>query len=128
MKRKGGELMSDGKNGFSDFTEFDFKPIGMAIKKARESQGITREQLSEKIDYAPRHIQAIENEGQIPSLQLFIQLVTMFDISVDQYIFPNKKAEKSTARRQLDALLDTLSEKELLVVEATVIGLCKAKE
>ena len=51
--------MSDGKNGFSDFTEFDFKPIGMAIKKARESQGITREQLSEKIDYAPRHIQAI---------------------------------------------------------------------
>ena len=50
--------MSDGKNGFSDFTEFDFKPIGMAIKKARESQGITREQLSEKIDYAPRHIQA----------------------------------------------------------------------
>ena len=120
--------MSDGKNGFSDFTEFDFKPIGMAIKKARESQGITREQLSEKIDYAPRHIQAIENEGQIPSLQLFIQLVTMFDISVDQYIFPNKKAEKSTARRQLDALLDTLSEKELLVVEATVIGLCKAKE
>lgn len=120
--------MSDGKNGFSNFSEFDFKPIGQAIKKAREARGVTREQLSEKIDYAPRHIQAIENEGQMPSFQLFIQLVTMFDISVDQYIFPEKAMGKSTTRRQLDALLDILSERELLVVEATVQGLCKAKE
>lgn len=120
--------MSDGRNGFSTYPGFDFRPIGSAIKKAREAKGITREQLSEKIDYAPRHIQAIENEGQIPSLQLFIRLVTMFDISVDQYIFPDKTTEKSTSRRQLDALLDRLSEKELSVVEATVQGLCKAKE
>lgn len=120
--------MSDGKNGFSTFEEFDFKPLGKAIKKARETRGITREQLSEKIDYAPRHIQAIENEGQLPSLQLFIQLVTMFDISVDQYLFPETAMGKSTTRRQLDALLDTLSEKELSIVEATVQGLCKAKE
>ena len=45
--------MSDGKNGFSNFEEFDFKPIGKAIKKAREARGITREQLSEVIDHAP---------------------------------------------------------------------------
>ena len=120
--------MSDGKNGFSNFEEFDFKPIGKAIKKAREARGITREQLSEVIDYAPRHIQAVENDGQIPSLQLFITLVTMFDISVDQYIFPTKTTGKSTTRRQLDTLLDTLNEKELTIVEATVQGLCKAKE
>lgn len=124
----GGELMSDGRNGFSNFKEFDFKPIGKAIKRSREARGITREQLSEVIDYAPRHIQAVENDGQIPSLQLFITLVTMFDVSVDQYIFPTKTAGKSTTRRQLDALLDTLNEKELTIVEATVQGLCKAKE
>lgn len=120
--------MSDGKNGFSTFEEFDFKPLGKAIKKAREARGITREQLSEVIDYAPRHIQAVENEGQIPSLQLLVILVRMFDISVDQYIFPQKATEKSTARRQLDALLNNLDEKELSVVKATVDGLCKAKE
>ena len=120
--------MNEGKNGFSNFAMFDFKPIGKAIKKAREAKGITREQLSEKIDYAPRHIQAVENDGQIPSLQLFITLVRMFDISVDQYIFTGKSTGKSTARRQLDAMLDTLTDKELSVVEATVQGLCKAKE
>ena len=45
--------MSDGKNGYSNFPEFDFKPIGLAIKNARKARGITREQLSEVIDYAP---------------------------------------------------------------------------
>ena len=66
--------------------DFDFAPIGQAIKKAREARGMTREQLSGIIGYAPRHIQAIENEGQYPSIELFIQLITMFYVSVDEYI------------------------------------------
>lgn len=120
--------MNDVNNEFSALAEFDFRPIGMAIKKAREARGITREQLSEKIDYAPRHIQAVENDGQFPSFQLFIILVRMFDISVDQYIFPEKEKVKSTVRRQLEALLDDLNDKELSIVEATVQGLCRARE
>ena len=108
--------------------DFDFTPIGQAIKKAREARGMTREQLSGIIGYAPRHIQSIENEGQYPSIELFIQLITMFDVSVDEYIFPDNEVKKSSVRRRLDAELDKLNDKELSVVEATVGGLCKAKE
>ena len=111
----------------NDF-DFDFTPIGQAIKKAREARGMTREQLSGIIGYAPRHIQSIENEGQYPSIELFIQLITMFDVSVDEYIFPDNEVKKSSVRRRLDAELDKLNDKELSVVEATVGGLCKAKE
>ena len=111
----------------NDF-DFDFMPIGQAIKKAREARGMTREQLSGIIGYAPRHIQAIENEGKYPSIELFIQLIQMFDVSVDEYIFPNKEVKKSSVRRRLDAQLDNLDDKELSIVEATVNGLCKAKE
>ena len=111
----------------NDF-DFDFMPIGQAIKKAREARGMTREQLSGIIGYAPRHIQAIENEGKYPSIELFIQLITMFDVSVDEYIFPNKEVKKSSVRRRLDARLDELDDRELSVIEATVNGLCKAKE
>lgn len=107
---------------------FDFMPIGQAIKKAREARGMTREQLSGIIGYAPRHIQSIENEGKYPSIELFIQLITMFDVSVDEYIFPDKNIKKSSVRRRLDAQLDNLDDKELSVIEATVNGLCKAKE
>lgn len=66
----------------NDF-DFDFTPIGQAIKKARAAKGMTRDELSRIVDYDPRHLQAIENEGQKPSLELFIQLVTMFGVSVD---------------------------------------------
>ena len=74
----------------NDF-DFDFTPIGQAIKKARTAKGMTREQLARIVDYDPRHLQAIENEGQKPSLELLIQLVTMFGVSVDEYIFPDNK-------------------------------------
>ena len=121
---QGGELMDDRNNDF----DFDFMPIGQAIKRARTAQGMTREQLSRIVDYDPRHLQAIENEGQYPSLELFIQLVTIFDVSVDEYKFPKKEVEKSSVRRRLDAQLDKLDDKELSVIEATVNGLCKAKE
>ncbi len=83
--------------------DFDFTPIGQAIKKVREARGMTREQLSGIIGFAPRHIQAIENEGQYPSIELFIQLITMFDVSVGEYIFPNEEVKKSSVRRRLDA-------------------------
>ena len=104
----------------NDF-DFDFTPIGQAIKKARTSQGMTREQLARIVDYDPRHLQAIENEGQYPSLELFIQLVTMFNISVDEYIFPQKEVKKSSVRRRLDAQLDILDDRKLSVIEATVV-------
>ena len=111
----------------NDF-DFDCTPIGQAIKKARTAKGMTREQLARIVDYDPRHLQAIENEGQKPSLELLIQLVTMFGVSVDEYIFPDNEVKRSSIRRRLDAELDKLNDKELSIVEATVSGLCKAKE
>jgi len=94
--------MDERNNNF----DFDFTPIGQAIKKARKARGMTREQLSGIIGFAPRHIQATENEGQYPSIELFVQLITMFDVSVDEYIFPNREVKKSSVRRRLDAQLD----------------------
>ena len=103
--------------------QFDFMPIGQAIKKAREAKGMTREQLAGIIGYAPRHIQAIENEGQYPSIELLVQLATMFDISLDQFIFPESTGHKSDTRRRIDRILDTLNERDLMVIEATANSL-----
>ena len=116
--------MDERNNNF----DFDFTPIGQAIKKAREARGITREQLADILNIAPRHIQSIENEGQYPSFQLFVRLITMFNISVDQYIIADRRAEKTTLRRQVDSILDTFEDKELTIIEGTAKAICKAKE
>ena len=39
----------------NDF-DFDFMPIGQAIKKAREARGMTREQLAGIIGYATHSV------------------------------------------------------------------------
>lgn len=74
--------------------DFDFTPIGLAIKKAREVKKITREQLVENLGISTRHLQSVENEGQFPSFKLFIKLITMFDVSVDQYIIPRQRSRE----------------------------------
>ena len=69
---------------------FDFLELGQAIPDAREKQRITREELAEELGISARHLQSIEKEGQNPSFPLFIQLITMFHISVDQYRHPDR--------------------------------------
>ena len=71
------------------------------------------------MNLSPRYLANIENKGQQPSLQIFYELVTRYSISVDQFFFPNKDAEKNTQRRQLDVLLDSMSNDGLEIVTAT---------
>ena len=52
-------------------------------------------------------------------MQVFYDLVTRYHISVDQFFFPSSNVEKSTNRRQLDALLDGMSDKGIRIVTAT---------
>lgn len=106
---------------------YDFTGFGQAIKEAREKRGWTREKLAQEVDLAPRYIMSIENKGQHPSLQVLYNLATLFNISVDQFFFPDTGIDKSTRRRQLDASLDELDEKDYLVLQGTADALRKAK-
>lgn len=98
---------------------YDFKAFGQAIKDARKKRGESRNKVSSELFISPRYLANIENKGQQPSLQVFYDLVTRFEISVDQFFFPDKATDKSTQRRQLDTLLDGMSDKGLRIVTAT---------
>ncbi|NBI84446.1 XRE family transcriptional regulator [Clostridiaceae bacterium] len=52
----------------------------------------------------------------------------MFDISVDQFIHADGGAQTSSCRKHIDVLLNSMSEKELVVIEATAEGIKKARE
>ena len=98
---------------------YDFTAFGRAIKAARMARKESRKNVSDSMNISPRYLANIENKGQQPSLQIFYELVTRYDISVDQFFFPTKSIEKSTLRRQLDSTLDELSETGLRIVSAT---------
>ena len=98
---------------------YDFKAFGAAIKAAIKEYGESRKTVIDALYISPRYLANIENKGQQPSLQVFYDLVTRYHISVDQFFFPNDNAEKSTQRRQLDTLLDSMSDNGLRIVAAT---------
>ncbi|MFR9273724.1 MAG: helix-turn-helix domain-containing protein [Clostridia bacterium] len=99
--------------------KFDFTAFGLAIKAARKAKGYSRNALADELNIAPRYIASIENSGQHQSLQIFYELVTLLDISVDAFFFTDKETGKSTQRRQLDTLLAGVSDKGLRIVTAT---------
>ena len=84
--------------------------------------------LRELVDRDSRTIMNIENKGQYPSFDLFVKLITMFDVSVDQFIHADGGARSSSCRKHIDVLLNSMNEKELVVIEATAEGIKKARE
>lgn len=105
--------------------ELNLGPFGLAVKEARKSKGMTREQLAEQIGLSVRHLAGIENNGWHPRIQVFFQLATLFDISVDQYFYPHSEPKTSTKRRQINATLDKLPESKLDIVQGTLDGILK---
>ncbi|WP_070043237.1 helix-turn-helix transcriptional regulator [Robinsoniella peoriensis] len=113
---------------YEDERRFDFQGLGLAIKQAREDRGWTQAYLAELVGKTDRTIMNIENKGQHPSFNLFFKLVTLFDISVDQFFYTENYRGKESCRKQVDILLNAMDEKELVVMKATAEGLKKARE
>ena len=108
--------------------KYDFRAFGLAIKEARKKQGLTREQVGAMIEIDPRYLTNIENKGQHPSLQVFYDLVTLLNVSVDEIFLPTSDKVKSTRRRQLEQQLDTFDDKDMVVMESVAAGIIKSKE
>ena len=70
----------------------------------------------------------LKTRGYHPSLNTFYQIVTLLDISVDQFFYPDRQNSESDCRQHIDRLLNSMDEKELTVMEATAEGLQKARE
>lgn len=108
--------------------KYDFRTFGLAIKEARKKQGLTREQVGAMIEIDPRYLTNIENKGQHPSLQVLYDLVSLLNVSVDEFFLPSSGQVKNTNRRRLEKQLDTLNDKEMIIMESVADGIIKSKE
>ena len=95
-----------------------FETFGADVKAARKAKHLTRKVLAEIVGIEWRYLANIENKGQHPSLQIFFELIQRYHISVDQFLL-EMPPEKNTQRRQLDALLDGMSDTGIRIVTAT---------
>ena len=108
--------------------KYDFRAFGLAIKEARKKQGLTREQVGAMIEIDPRYLTNIENKGQHPSLQVLYDLVSLLNVSVDEFFLSSDSLAKSSRRRQLESKIDNFTDADLVIMESVADGIVKYKE
>lgn len=108
--------------------KYDFKAVGLAIKEARIRRGLTREQVGTMIEIDPRYLTNIENKGQHPSIQVLYDLVSLLNVSVDEFFLPENNLVKSTKRRQIEKNMDSFTEKELDLIDALAAAITESKK
>ena len=80
------------------------------------------------IEIDPRYLTNIENKGQHPSLQVLYDLVSLLNVSVDEFFLPASSQVKSTKRRQLENKIDNFTDADLVIMESVADGIVKSKE
>ena len=108
--------------------KYDFRALGLAIKEDRKKQGLTREQVGAMIEIDPRYLTNIENKGQHPSLQVLYDLVSLLNVSVDEFFLSSDSLAKSSRRRQLESKIDNFTDADLVIMESVADGIVKYKE
>lgn len=107
--------------------QYDFKAFGEAIKAARTERKESRKKVSDEMYISPRYLANIENKGQHLSLPIFFELILRYNISVDQFLLDTPSA-KNTGRRQLDALLDGMSDTGIRIVTAAAKEIAEVEQ
>ena len=108
--------------------KIDLRPYGAAVKKARTERKESRNKVGNEMFLSPRYLANIENKGQHPSVQIFLELMSRYHVSVDQILFGDAEGGKSTASRQLDALVGEMSDREIQILIATAQAILDARE
>ena len=93
--------------------KIDLRPYGAAVKKARTERKESRNKVGNEMFLSPRYLANIENKGQHPSVQIFLG---------------EEEGGKSTASRQLDALVSEMSDREIQILIATAQAILDACE
>ena len=106
--------------------KIDFKPKER-IKAGRTKQKESRNKAVDALFISPRYLANIENKGQHPSVQVFLELMSRYHISVDQILHGETMEGKSTERMQFETLLDELTDAEIKILTATAQALLDAR-
>lgn len=86
--------------------------LGKKIREARLKKGYTQQVLAEKADVAEMYISQIERGLKMPSMNLFIKIITALDISSDYILRDEIPSGKDYVYNEFTQKLDTLTLKQ----------------
>ena len=77
--------------------------FGVLIKRSRENLGLTVRALADAIGKSPGYISRIEVQGEIPSVDLVVELAAALEGNVEEFLESAKNDSMARAVREVEA-------------------------
>ena len=90
----------------------DNKSIGKKIREYRKRSNLTLEKFAELLELSPTHIGNIERGNKVPTLQTFIKIINILNISSDILLSDNLNSKKEIKLIEISNILDELPNNE----------------
>ncbi|MBQ8414493.1 MAG: helix-turn-helix transcriptional regulator [Clostridia bacterium] len=94
--------------------------IGDRIKAARKKLNLTQEALAERVDVTLYYMGEIERGVKTPSLDLFIRLVEVLDVSADYLLRDTVSTGNVYGDKRMARKLENLTPRQRAAVEALI--------
>ena len=94
--------------------------MGDRIKETRRKHHWTQDQLAEKVDVSLEYISEIERGLKTPSMQVFIKLVEVLDVSADYLLRDTVSTRNLYGDKQIGARLERLTPKQRVALMALI--------
>ena len=100
--------------------KLDKLTMGDRIKVARKKLGLTQEMLAERVEVSAFYIGEVERGTKTPSLDLFIKLVEVLDVSADYLLRDKVSTGNVYGDKRMARKLENLTPRQRAAVEALI--------
>lgn len=104
----------------------DYYAIGQRIRKSRKAQGLSQEQLAEKIGISLPHMSHIETANTKLSLPVFVSIAEALGVSTDELLRDNPLYRKSEALEDIQTVLDACNPQQAKAIARIVVNIKSA--
>ena len=94
----------------------NYYKIGQKIREFRKINGLSQEQLAEKVNISTTHMSHIETGNTKLSLPVFVDLSKVLGVSTDELLGAKDKANQEICMDQIMSILNQCSEQEMKVI------------
>lgn len=94
--------------------------IGDRIKEVRKKNGLTQEQLAERLDVSVEFVGQIERGLKLPSMQVFIKIVEVLKVSADYLLRDSVSTGQLFGDNAIGRKIDKLKPKQKIALEALI--------
>ena len=100
----------------------NYYEIGQRIRKKRKAQGLSQEDLAEKIGISTTHMSHIETGNTKLSLPVFVSVADALNCRTDELLHESDSAGKSASAESILQVMERCTLQQLRVIEDIIVA------